>query len=280
MSASPSKVAAVVGSPIAHSLSPVLHNAAYASLGLDWHYVAFEVGEADFQTAVRGAAALGMRGLSVTSPCKERAASLADRRSVAARKLGAANTMSFEGATVLADSTDGAGFLADLTEGAHFDPDGASCAVIGAGGAARAVVLALAEAGAREVLVINRTPIGAFRAAALARQVGRVARPEEIDNADLVVQATPVGMGEAGGDALSAGGWPAGADPDRLGAGQLAIDIVYHPRTTRWLEAAGQAGAATRNGLGMLVRQAALQVTLWTGAEAPLQQMWEAVSGL
>lgn len=276
---SATELAGVVGHPARHSLSPALHNAAYAALRVDWAYLAFEVNPPDFAAAVAGARALGARGLSVTMPFKEEAAALASRRSSTVRRLGAANTLTFEKNEVVADSTDGAGFVADLAKALRFDPNGRRCAVIGAGGAARAVILALAEAGASEVLVANRTPVRAFRASALAPGVARVVRADELASAELVVQATPAGMAGTGEPAEGEGsGWPVGFDPSRLSAGQFAVDLVYHPEETAWLRAAAAGGATTRNGLGLLVHQAALQVERWTGRAAPLVAMWAAVS--
>ncbi len=275
------EVAGVIGTPIRHSLSPALHNAAYGALGLDWAVLAFDVPSTHFASALEGANALGLKGLSVTMPHKEQAAKLATKRSVISRRLGAANTITFESREILADSTDGQGLLEDLRDGLGFDPAGKRCGVIGAGGAARAAILALAEAGAEEVLVVNRTPVRAFRAAALAMSRGRVARPEELDSVDLVIQATPAGMESQSDKGLRRGQpeWPAGADPGRLGSGQLAVDLVYHPAVTAWLAEASRCGATTRNGLGMLVHQAALQVSRWTGQTAPLDAMWAAVRG-
>ncbi|MHB1987081.1 MAG: shikimate dehydrogenase [Acidimicrobiales bacterium] len=272
------RVLGVVGDPARHSMSPLLHNAAYTALGLDWAYLAFEVQKAHFGSAVAGADALGFVGLSVTMPHKEQAVTLATRRSATARRLGAANMITFEKGAIVADSTDGEGLLADLREALGFEPAGKRCGVIGAGGAARAVILSLAEAGADEVLVVNRTAVRAFRAAAVARGRARVVRAEELDSADLIVQATPAEM-VAQGQSQSPGpaAWPAGADPGRLGSGQLAVDLVYRPAVTAWLAEAGRSGATTRNGLGMLVHQAALQVSRWTEQSAPLEAMWAAV---
>jgi shikimate dehydrogenase len=285
------RLAGLVGSPISHSLSPRLHAAAYEALGLDWAYAAFDVTAEDLAAAVHGARALGFVGLSVTSPHKDQAAQLATRRSQTVRRLGAANTLTFEGRQVVADSTDGAGLLGDLRDGLGFEPESRCCAVIGAGGAARAAVLALAQAGAKEVLVVNRTPARAFRAAGLAGRAGRVARPEELDAADLVIQATPVGMSMAPGGEAGYGGpsppaergerasprWPAGVEPSRFGSGQIVVDLVYDPVETPFLAEAGRCGATTRNGLGMLVHQAALQVARWTGAAPPLEVLRRAV---
>lgn len=264
-------LAGLVGHPVEHSLSPLLHEAAYRALGLDACYHAFDVAPGGLPAAVAGARALGLKGLSVTMPHKEEAARLASRRSQSARRLGACNTLVFDGGETKAESTDGEGFLRDLEE-AGFDPAGKPCAVIGAGGAARAIVLSLSEAGARQVLVVNRTPLNAFRAAAVARGRARVARPEEIESAELVVQATSLGM-----EGSEPGLLP--ADPHHVGSGQLVVDLVYSPPETEFLAEAARNGARTRNGLGMLVRQAALQVGLFTGEDAPLEAMWQEVGG-
>jgi shikimate dehydrogenase len=270
------RLAGVVGHPVRHSLSPRLHQAAYRALGIDWAYLAFDVAPSSIEAAVEGASALGLIGLSVTMPHKEAAARLATRRSPMVRRLGAANTLTFLGRRVVADNTDGAGLIADLREGVPFEPSDRRCAVIGAGGAARAAIVALAEAGAREVLVVNRTPARAFQAATLVPGRGRVARPEELDAADLIVNATPMGMLADGGR----GGMSANellVDSSRFGSGQLVVDLVYDPPVTEWLAQAASNGARVRGGLGMLVHQAGLQVEIWTGSRAPLGEMWQAV---
>jgi len=163
-------MAGVVGCPVRHSLSPLLHNAAYGVMGLDWSYHAFEVAPGSFEAAVAGAMALGLRGLSVTMPHKDAAARVAGRRSPAVRRLGAANTLIFEERWVVAESTDGDGLLDDLREGARFDPAGKRCGVIGAGGAGRAAVLSLAGAGAEEIVIVNRSAAPAWRSVALAQR--------------------------------------------------------------------------------------------------------------
>jgi len=311
-------VAGVIGCPVGHSLSPLLHNAAFSAMGLDWSYLAFEVQPASLERAIAGAAALGLRGLSVTMPHKDGAARLAARRSATVRRLGAANTLIFEKRGVFAESSDGDGLLDDLREGAHFDVAGRRCGVIGAGGAGRAAVLALADAGAEEILIVNRTPSAAWRSAALAPNVARVGRPEELSGLDLVVQATAVAMAGAGrgrgtgsgtgsgasrgtgsgasrgtgsGAASSLGAEDrsagaedrsavvAGVDPAWFGSGQLVVDLVYDPPLTPFLLEARRHGASVRNGLGMLVYQAARQIHLWTGDEPPLSVMWAAVGG-
>jgi shikimate dehydrogenase len=243
-------------------LSPTIHNAAFAALGLDWTFAAFEVAPGDVARALDGMRALGVRGLSVTMPHKEDVAHLVDDRSDDAAALGAVNCVVPRGGRLFGENTDGPGFIDALRE-ATFDPAGTRCVVIGAGGAARAVVLALARAGAREVGVANRTASRGDAAATLAGDAGRAVALDAVSGADLVVNATPIGMVD---DALP-------LDPQLLGAGQLVADLVYHPATTPMLAAAAAQGATTLNGLGMLVHQAARAFELWTGERPPIPAM-------
>lgn len=267
-----SVVVGVIGDPVAHSLSPVLHNAAFAALGLDWVSVAFPVAPERLDAAVAGVRALGMRGVSVTMPYKEAVATMVDRLEKTADRLGAVNCLVVEPDGVVGDNTDGDGFLEALRRGAGFDPAGRRCLVVGAGGAAKAVVLALGDAGSSEVVVVGRTPVRVADAVRLAG-TGRPGSAQEAGSADLVVNATPLGMaGTSLRDELPP------VDPALLGAGQLVVDLVYAPRRTRWLQLAEQNGAATLDGLGMLVHQAARQIELWTGRPPPAEAMWRAVA--
>ncbi len=266
-------VVGVIGDPVAHSLSPLLHNAAFVELGVDWVSAAFPVATGQAAAALAGMRALGVRGLSVTMPHKDAVAAGVDTRSPTAERLGAVNCVSREGDVLRGENTDGAGFVAALGQGAGFDPRGRRCLVAGAGGAARAVVLALGAAGAGEVVVVNRTPERAATAAALAGAAGRVGEAAEASAMDLVVNATPVGMADTGAVAAR----PV-IDPARLGPAQLAVDLVVHPLVTPWMAAAEGSGARVLGGLGMLVHQAALQIEIWTGLEAPVAAMWSAAS--
>ncbi len=266
-------VVGVIGHPIAHSLSPLLHNTAFGALGIDWVSVGFPVAEGQAEVALAGARALGVRGLSVTMPHKEAAAAIAEETTAIAARLGAVNCLDSVDGRWIGDSTDGAGLVAALAHAPGVDPVGLRCLVVGAGGAARAVVAALADAGAAEVVVVNRTQRRAHVAASLAGPIGRVGTGEDARECDLVVNATPMGMADVEGHPE---GWP--VDPSLLGPDQVAVDLVYHPATTPWLAAAADQGATTVNGLGMLVHQAALQIERWTGMAAPVEDMWAAVA--
>ena len=274
-------VVGVIGSPVAHSLSPLLHNTAFAALGIgaEWRSYAFEVPPGHAARALESMRAARVAGLSVTMPHKGVVEELVDERSETARRLRAVNCVVARGdGSLYGTNTDGEGFVASLARGVGFDPRGRRCLVVGAGGAARAVILALADAGAAQVAVVNRTPERAVAATDLARPVGAVVTPggpelaSAVRAADLVVNATPVGMT---GDAAT-GEWL--IDPGLLHGDQVAADLVYVPRPTRWLIEAEAAGATTLDGLGMLVHQAAAQLVLWTGLEPPLGAMWTVAS--
>lgn len=251
------RLAAVIGSPVLHSLSPVIHRAAFDAAGVDWTYAAFEVAPGAACDALAAMRTLGIAGLSVTMPHKEAVADAVDRLDPAARSLNSVNTVSWDGDRLVGWSTDGAGFVASLAD-VDVSVDGAKVAVIGAGGAARSVIDALGRSGASDITVLNRTANKAEAAAALTPR----ASPgiiSDISRADIVVNATSMGMG----DDLSLP-----CDPELLHDGQVVADLIYHPLETNWLRAAGQRGARTVDGLGMLVHQAALQQRIWLGDDA------------
>lgn len=269
-------VAAVIGHPVAHSLSPALHNAAFAQLGLDWVYVALDVGPGRVADALAGMSALGLRGLSVTMPHKEAAAEFLAARgrlSPAAAALRSINTVAVGSDGVLeGHSTDGAGLVASLVA-AGVDIAGSSVCLVGGGGAARAIADALARSGVAEIAVRNRTPHAAEATADIAAALGVSSRvvgddSDAVHAADIVVNATSLGMGVSAADAPSGSEAERAAlavDPAALRPGQVVVDIVYHPRRTVLLSAAERAGAVTVDGLGMLVHQAVLQQVLWHG---------------
>jgi shikimate dehydrogenase len=266
------RLAAVIGDPVRHSLSPTIHNAGFRAVDLDWCYLAFEVPAGGGAAAIEAMRALGIDGLSVTMPQKAEVAAAVDRLSPAAEALGAVNTVVRQGSVLVGENTDGDGFVNALRVDEGVDVAGRRCLVVGAGGAARAVVRALAEAGAREVVVAARRPEAATQAVRLAPSVGRVGTTDEADGMDLVVNATPVGMGEVVDLEPSLP-----VDPARLGAGQVVADLIYHPLVTPLVAAARERGAVAVNGIGMLLHQAAIAFRLWTGEDAPLEAMSAAV---
>jgi shikimate dehydrogenase len=251
-------LAGVLGYPVAHSRSPAMHNAAFAALGLDWHYVKLPVPPELFERTARALPGSGYAGANVTIPHKLAALAVADRATAAARAIGAANTLTFADDGIEADNTDAGGFLDALGE----SPAGRRALVLGAGGAARAVVWALAQAGASEVSIWNRT---AERAEALAAELGAraVSRPEP---AEIAVNATSVGLHE-------------GALPlDDMERPDVAVELVYGS-VTPFASWARDGGARVVDGLEVLVRQGALSFTRWTGLDPPVDVMRQAARG-
>jgi shikimate dehydrogenase len=254
-------LAGVLGFPVRHSRSPRMMNAAFAELGLDWHYVHLPVPPELFAEVVNALAGSGFAAANVTLPHKGAAYELADSRSDAADAIGAANTLTFSGGRIDADNTDADGFLDALGE----SPAGKRAMVLGAGGAARAVVWALNQAGAAEVLVWNRTP---ERAVALAAELG--ARPvERPQPADLLVNTTSVGLDPTKSDRHAL----AELALEDLDPPPVVVDLVYGPGGTPLVRWAQTAGSRVVDGLEQLVHQGARSLERWTGRPAPLEAM-------
>ena len=245
----------MIGSPVRHSLSPALHNAAFTQLGLDWIYTAFDVSHGEAQAALDAMRTLRLGGLSVTMPHKEAVAGAVDSLDPAAAALRSVNTVvpQVDG-SLRGYSTDGAGFVASLAA-VGVRVAGRTVCVLGAGAAARSIIDELSRAGAARIAVVNRTAAAAEEAALLAGAIGVVGGDSDVGEAEILINATSIG--------LAADDMP--CDPSVLRSGQVVADIVYHPRATALLQAARAAGAVTVEGLGMLVHQAALQQQLWHG---------------
>lgn len=252
---------AVLGHPVSHSRSPAMQNAALGALELeDWSYRAIDAAPEAFEMTVRELAEVGYAGVNVTVPHKEAALALADEASEASRQIGAANTLVFAGKKIEAHNTDADGLLAALPD----SPRGRRALVLGAGGAARAVLWALLWEGGR-VDVWNRTP---ERAEAICAEIGgtKVAAPRQ-EEYDLIVNTSAAGLG--------------GEDPfdhlplERRGFtdSQTVVDMVYGEHHSRLLKAAEGAGAATVDGLEILVQQGARSLEIWTGCEPDLKVM-------
>jgi len=272
------QLCAVIGNPVAHSLSPAMHNAAFAAAGLNWVYLAFQV--EDVAACLAGMRALrSFRGLSVTIPHKLSVMEHLDAVDPMARHVGCVNTITREGGRLVGSLTDGEGTLRAFHE-AGVPLAGKRVLFLGAGGAVRAVAFAIAE---REtpgaVTILGRT---LSRVEALASDLEGstgatvsaghwpTALAEAISCHDVVIQGTPVGMYAHGAGESCV---PSGL----LRAEQVVFDMVYRPLKTRLIEEAEAAGCRTILGLEMLVNQAALQFERWTGIGAPREVMRAAV---
>jgi shikimate dehydrogenase len=261
------QVFGLVGNPVGHSLSPPMHEAAYAETGLDARYVTFEPAEGTLGRAFDGADALGIAGLNVTIPFKQRALELVDPDPLAER-IGAVNTVDFSGETPTGHNTDAAGAVRALRH--HGVALEGTAVVVGAGGAGRAVAFGLADEG-MTVRVANRTEA---RAHDLADAVpgatghGLDALADLLADADVLVNCTSVGM-----DAPEATPVPA----DTLHGDLAVLDAVYAPLETRLLREAAAAGATTVDGAWMLLFQGVEAFELWTGREGPVDAMNDAL---
>jgi len=239
-----------------------MHNAALAALGMDgeWSYEAIDVAPDSFEGQVRAMAGEGFAGANVTVPHKGAALALADELSETAREIGAANTLVFGDTGIHAENTDAEGMLRSLSS----SPAGARALILGAGGAARAVVWGLLREGAR-VAVWNRTEL---RSRHLCEELGGEAVSDPDPGAyDLIVNSTAVGL--EGEDPFA----ELPLERDSFLAGQIIVDMVYGAEPTALLRAAAAAGAATVDGIEILVQQGALSFEIWTGCEAPLDTM-------
>jgi shikimate dehydrogenase len=277
------KVCGIFGYPLEHTFSPAMHNAAFEAAGLDFVYLPFPVDADRLQQAVAAVKSLGLVGVNVTIPHKEAVLPLLDELSEEARLIGAVNTIVNHSGRLYGENTDGRGFLCSLRKTANFLPSGKTVLLLGAGGAARAVAVELALAGVRKIILTNRSKSRAEEMAAyLSSRIGTCTEvltwpePEDLlpgealQSADLVVQATSLGM------------YPCCAQTVPLPfnlfrPGQVACDLVYNPVQTEFLRRAGEAGATVMGGLGMLLHQGALAFELWTGKAAPLEAMGKAL---
>ena len=269
------RLVGLIGWPVAHSLSPAMHNGAFDALGLNYRYVPLPVEPGRVGAAVRGLAALGFRGANVTAPHKQAVIPHLDEITDTAQAIGAVNTIFVQNKRLVGHNTDGDGFLAALQE-MGFQPAGKWTLVLGAGGAARAVVHALAQASCT-VAIHNRTVQRAAKLAHDMQHIG-VRAPVtwvpmttqltdlDLNRFDLLVNATPVGMWPHDDDSP----WPKNLPfPPHW----TVCDLVYNPPETRFLRRARKSGAHPIGGLEMLVQQGALAFEMWTGEEAPADVM-------
>ena len=268
----------IIGDAIRGSLSPRLHNAAFAALELNWCYVAFPVTRDRLGAAIRGLPALGITGANVTVPHKEAVLAYLDDATEDARIIGAVNTIEVAGDRSVGHNTDTVGLVDALRRDGGVSLEGQRAVVVGAGGAARAAAFALAGAGAASVTIVNRNW---DRAAALSAAVRRMftcacdAVPLDghglastLGEATLLVQATTVGGGGRRESAVPGG---------LLHPGLFVMDMIYEPQETVLLREARALGCRTLGGLAMLVYQGARAFEIWTGRDAPLQVMRDAV---
>ncbi len=263
----------VIGDPIEHTLSPIMHNAAFQHLKLDYVFLAFKVRPADLDSAMRGVRGLGVRGLNVTMPHKTKILRYLNAVDPTVRFLGSANTILNDAGKLSGFSTDGVGAVNALRENGA-DPAGKKVLLLGAGGAAKAIAYALAqEAGA--LCILNRIP---EKAAVLADKLSRIFNrpvvgdalspntlPLTLQSADILVNATSVGMHPHLDQSP--------VEPQWLKPNLTVMDIVYNPVETKLSRDAKAAGARVISGVEMLLYQGAASFQIWTGQAAPVEVM-------
>jgi shikimate dehydrogenase len=257
-----------------------MHNAAFESLGMDAVYLAFDVSSSNLITVLSAMRELGFGGVSLTVPLKEEARKCLSQLDSSADRLGAVNTVQFlPDGIIKGHNTDGTGFLDGVREAFGVNVSGLSVLVLGSGGAGRAVAITCAIQGAKKVVVGNRN---AGRAASLADEISRLAPsvavvavevggqalPRACAAADLVIQATSLGLKKDDPSLLG---------PEAFHPGQMAYDLIYTAPETAFMKAATRAGAKAANGLAMLLHQGARAFTIWTGTQAPVEAMRRAL---
>ena len=269
------RVCAVIGDPIEHTLSPTMHNAAFEHLKLDFVFVAFKVTSDELENAVRGACALGIRGLNVTMPHKNSVTEFLDEADPAVKFLGAANTILNQSGRLKGFNTDGVGALKALKQNG-VNLAGKRVLLLGAGGAAKAIAFSLAKE-VDELCILNRDAVKARELASILEPfgkkiVGNELSPkqlqQELQDSDVLINATFVGMTPYASDSL--------VKPDWLKPELTVMDIVYNPVETKLLRDARAARAKVINGVEMLLYQGAASFEIWTGCKAPVDVMRKA----
>lgn len=265
----------VIGNPIAHSLSPVMHEAAFRELKLDARYVPYEVEGDKVADAVKGIRALGFSGMNVTIPHKEAVIEHLDELDPAAERLGAVNTIVHDKKQdkLIGYNTDGEGYYRSLLPELRKPLEDNLILIIGAGGAARGVAITLADKGVRQLTIANRTK---EKADQLAADCGKNTRAMSLNGVqakltefDIIINSTSIGMHP------NVGQMPMSLET--LSRDTLVSDLIYNPQKTRFLSEAEKKYAKTMNGLGMFVQQGAIAFEYWTGLKAPVNVMRKAV---
>jgi shikimate dehydrogenase len=269
----------LLGKPLGHSVSPAMHNSAFAELGIDYCYLPVEVTAEDLATVFAGLKRMNVVGGNVTVPHKIRIIELLDRLDPLAQSIGAVNTIRLEQGQAVGYNTDGYGFLRSLQEVAGISPAGERFLLLGAGGAARAIAVELALAGASNITVVNRS---GERGETLARLVNEKTPAQAVfvpwqgayrvpTGTDLLINATSIGLYP------DVNGAPE-VDFATVTPGMVACDVIPNPPSTPFLRQAAARGARTIDGLGMLVYQGAIAFKMWTGQDASVAVMRQALA--
>lgn len=271
----------LIATPIRHSKSPTMHNEAFEKLGLDYAYLAFEVGTEQLEDAVKGFKALGVRGYNVSMPNKTVIGKYLDKLSPAAELCGAVNTVVNDNGVLTGNITDGIGYMRSLKD-KGFDVIGKKMTIVGAGGAATAIEIQAALDGVKEISIFNRKDEFWDRAVQNVKNINektnckatlfdlddKEALRREIADSYLFANATGVGMKPLEGQMVI-------PDASYLRPNLIVTDVVYMPTKTKLLEVAEEVGCPCMNGLGMMLYQGAAAFKMWTGEDMPIAYMKE-----
>jgi len=280
--ASATKIYGVLGFPAKHSLSPLMHNAAFHALNINAEYKIFEIEPQSLENFILSLPQQGISGLNVTVPYKEKVIPFLAKISEEARLIAAVNTIKVADNKLEGFNTDGEGFLKQLTEDLRFNPEGKTIAIIGAGGVSKAVSIYLSKKNPQRISIYD---IDGVKLLGLVNHLKQNFNNIEfnpvssidklnIGNSDLLVNASPMGMKESD---------PCFVNEESLHKNLLVYDLIYTPQETKLLGLAKRAGAETSNGLGMLLYQGMIAFEIWTGEKAPKEIMqkalWEGIQG-
>ncbi|KAF0195024.1 MAG: shikimate dehydrogenase [Bacillota bacterium] len=272
------KLLGLFGKPLSFTMSPLMHNAAFQQMGLNYLYIPFEVQEEHFAETIKSLKFFNFAGCNVTSPYKTRVIEYLDEISDRAKIIGAVNTVSLRNGVLKGFNTDGEGFVESLRYEKNIGPKGSKFIVLGSGGAARAIVMTLAFEGADKIYIANRTFKSAVELAEEVNKIHQCAIPLElnsteiekhIDETDVIINTTKAGM------------YPDIAktpvEITRVHSKLIACDIIYNPIKTTFLKSMEQLGCETVTGVGMLINQGAEAFRIWTGEVPPREQMYALV---
>lgn len=277
-----SELVGVFGHPVAENPTIVLQEAAFQATGLQWRYLTIEVYPEDLEAAINGLRAMNMKGINLTIPHKVEVLKYLDEVAPDAALMGAVNTVRREEDKLIGENTDGKGFLRSLKEDAKVDPAGKRVVILGAGGAARAISVELALAGAGHLTIVNRMVGRGQELVSLLNEKTDVSSATFVEwnttydlpaDTDILVNATSIGLFpdvEAKPDITYGSITPA----------MTVCDVIPNPPHTPFLREAEARGATTLDGLGMLVYQGAIGFTMWTGIDAPVEVMYQALKEL
>ena len=271
----------LLGRPVSHSISPMMHNDSFFALGLDYRYLAFDVALEELEIAVNGLKTMGVRGFNLTMPHKNLMCSLCDELSPAAEIIGAVNTVVNENGKLIGHTTDGVGYMQALKED-HIDIIGKKITVLGAGGAASSIFVQAALDGVKEISIFSRRGHFFERAESIISVLKEKTNccihlydfsdeailRKEISESVLLVNGTSVGMAPNEQNSII-------TDPSMFHKDLVVSDVIYNPRETALLKLAREAGCKTQNGLYMLLYQGAEAFRLWTGQTMPVELIKE-----